>query len=357
MKHFYTLLLLISISFYAFPQQAYYNGIDFDNLSGSDLKDALATRIISTHTNPLNYIWEACQNTDLDPMNNSNVLLIYGWENGTDGDVTNDLYRDVNNNGGSVGDWNREHTYPNSLGTPKLETGGKNMTSYSDAHNLRASDVQRNGQRGNKKFAAGSGNSKTVNGGTDWYPGDEWRGDVARVIMYMYLRYDSQCLPSNVSNGNTNALDSNMIDLLLYWNEADKVSAYEDARNTYHTSGDTYSQGNRNPFIDQPYLANMIWGIPAGQNAAEDRWNLLSINEYPLSSVKIYPNPLKNDYLNIKTKTSLSIEIYNVLGKRVLTNKVDAHNKTINVSSLAKGVYLVKLSSKNGSTTKKLVKQ
>lgn len=357
MKQLYALLFLTLFSFCAFSQQAYYNGIDFNNLSGSDLKDALATRIISTHTNPLDYIWDACQNTDLDPINNSNVLLIYGWEDGTDGDITNDLYRGVNNNGGSVGDWNREHTFPNSLADPDLDDTGRNMTPYSYAHNLRASDVQRNENRGNKKFAEGTGNSKTVNGGTDWYPGDEWKGDVARVVMYMYLRYGTQCLPSFVTVGNTNAIDANMIDLLLKWNEEDKVSTYEDNRNNYHESGATYAQGNRNPFIDQPYLANMIWGIPAGQTAAEDRWNLLSTNDYNLSSVKIYPNPIKDNYLNVKTNTALSIEIYNVLGTNVLTSKVDSYNKTINVSNLSKGVYLVKLSSENSSVTKKLVRQ
>ena len=35
----------------------------------------------------------------------------------------------------------------------------------------------------------------------DWYPGDEWKGDVARIVMYMYLRYPNQCEPISVGEG------------------------------------------------------------------------------------------------------------------------------------------------------------
>ena len=89
--------------------------------------------------------------------------------------------------------------------------------------------------------------------------------------MYMYLRYGTQCYPSLVANGTTNSIDSNMIDLLLDWNAADPVSAYEDVRNTYHeNTSNTYGQGNRNPFIDNPHLATRIWG----GTPAEDRWGI-----------------------------------------------------------------------------------
>lgn len=272
-----TLLLLLGlVSFVGFAQQTYYNGLHL-NLTGIQLRDELATRVINTHSNSLSYseIWSATQVTDLDPNNSNNVLLIYGWENGTDGDVTNDLSRDKNSNGGSTGDWNREHTFANSLANPDLDSSGTSGPPYSDAHNLRSSDVQRNGQRGNKKFGAGSGNSGTSGG--NWYPGDatnggtDWRGDVARIVMYMYLRYGSQCYPSLVANGTTNSVDSNMINVLLEWNAADPVSPYEDARNTYHeNTSNSFAQGNRNPFIDNPHLATRIWG----GTPAEDRWGI-----------------------------------------------------------------------------------
>ena len=105
-----------------------------------------------------------------------------------------------------------------------------------------------------------SGNSGDVGSG-NWYPGDEWKGDVARMIMYMYLRYGTRCLPSNVAIGTTNSIDSNMIDLLLEWNVEDPVSDFEKQRNTYHeNTSNMYAQGNRNPFIDNPAFATSIWG-------------------------------------------------------------------------------------------------
>ncbi len=51
-----------------------------------------------------------------------------------------------------------------------------------------------------------------------------------------------------------------MIDLFLEWNAEDPVSDFERQRNTYHDSQQTYAQGNRNPFIDNAYLATRIWG-------------------------------------------------------------------------------------------------
>lgn len=346
------LLFFLLIQVHFFAQQTYYDDVDLTK-TGTALRDELATKVIATHTNPLDYIWNATQATDLNPSNSSNVLLIYGWENGSDGDCTNDLERGVNLNGGLSCDWNREHTYPNSLGTPDLDDGGRHKTAYSDAHNLRASDVQRNGQRANRFYADGSGTSGTT--GANWYPGDEWKGDAARIIMYMYLRYGSQCLPSNVAIGSTNSVDSNMIDVLLEWNAEDPVSQYEDNRNNYHedTTNNTYAQGNRNPFIDEPYLAKQIWGGPEPEN----RWGILSVNDYTLSDVKLYPNPANSNRINITAREDLSVVFYDLLGKQVLSTKISPSQKQIDISALHAGIYMVQLKSKSGIVSKKFIKQ
>lgn len=268
-------LLFFFISLYSIVligQQAYYNDVNL-NLTGISLRDALATKIINTHTNNLLYsdIWDASMITDANPMDGAEVLLIYGWEDGSDGDATNDRTRDINNNGGNVGQWNREHTYSNSLGTPDLDQGGTDGPPYADAHNLRPCDTQRNSSRGNKLFISGSGNSGAV--GSGWYPGDEWKGDVARMMMYMYLRYDTRTLPSNVGIGDNSGTPDDMIDLFLQWNEEDPVSTIEEQRNNYHgNTSNTFAQGNRNPFIDNPRLATRIWGGPE----AEDIWGIYS---------------------------------------------------------------------------------
>jgi endonuclease I/chitodextrinase len=262
-----TLFILLISSVTTFSQQTYYNDVNL-NLTGTTLKEELATKIISTHTRFLfyNQIWDASKATDVNPNNNQEVVLIYGWENGTDADVTNDRTRGINNNSGNVGDWNREHVYSQSLGTPPLSDEGPG----SDAHHLRPADTQRNSSRNNRKFTAGSGFSGAQSNG-GWYPGDEWKGDVARMMMYMYVRYDDRCLISNIGIGDNSNTPDDMIDLFLQWNAEDPVSEIEKQRNDYHENlSNQNAQGNRNPFIDNPRLATRIWGGPE----AEDIWGI-----------------------------------------------------------------------------------
>lgn len=276
MKKQLLFLLLCLYSVFILSQESYYDNVNL-NLTGISLKEALAAKIIITHTNNLSYtpgIWNASMATDMNPLNNNEVLLVYGYENGSDSDSTNDRERDINDNCTSsscIGLWNREHVYPNSLANPDLDQGGINGPPYADAHNLRPCDSQRNSSRGNKKFIDGSGNSGAT--GTGWYPGDEWKGDVARIIMYMYLRYDERTLPSNVGIGSNSDTPDDMIDLFLQWNADDPVSDIEKLRNPYHeNTSNSDAQGNRNPFIDNPRLATRIWDGPE----AEDIWGIYS---------------------------------------------------------------------------------
>ncbi|APZ47741.1 hypothetical protein BW723_16195 [Polaribacter reichenbachii] len=264
MKKNLLFLSLFLVSIISYAQQQYYNGVDLTK-EGLDLKQELATKTINAHINFLSYtpgVWEALKITDLNPENSSEVLLIYGFSDTTSGETAR--RRGVNDNSGDQGDWNREHTYAKSLGDPNLGSTGPGA----DAHHLRPSDVSYNSQRGNLKFADGSGDSGSVSGG--WYPGDEWKGDVARMMMYMYIRYGDQCLPNGVGIGNNANAGDDMIDLFLEWNVEDPVSDFERQRNTYHDSNATYAQGNRNPFIDNAYLATRIWG---GENAI-DSWGI-----------------------------------------------------------------------------------
>jgi endonuclease I len=363
MKKIYSILALLSISLLVAqagtPATPYYDGSNW-TLTGTALKSALETKTITKHTNFISYtpgVWEASRITDLDPNNSNNVLLIYGWENGTDASVTNDRSRDKFANGGNSGDWNREHVYAKSLGTPVLLDGGSGSSSDAgeDAHHLRPSDVQWNGTRGNSTFAAGSGNSGNVSGG--WYPGDEWKGDVARMMMYMYLRYGTQCLPINVGTGTSPASDSNMVNLFLQWNAEDPVSAFEDTRNTYHgNTTNTYAQGNRNPFIDNPYLATLIWGGAV----AENRWPsiILATETFDkFATISIYPNPTNNHKINIQTDIVLDeIDLINIDGQLMqVIKKPSLENQTYTLDNLPQGIYFLKMTSENQSTTKSII--
>jgi endonuclease I/predicted extracellular nuclease len=252
------LLLIFSLSVEA-QVPSYYNDVNL-SLNGSALKDELATKIISTHNIFLSYtpgVWDALKKTDLDPTNSSRVILIYGW-NDADSDITNDRTRGKDQNGGNSGDWNREHVYPKSLGNPNLGTTGPGA----DAHSLRPCDGSRNSSRNNRKFASGNGAASYITPEGNWYPGDEWKGDVARMMMYMYLRYGNQTLPTNVGVGSSVPTDTNMIDLFLQWNAEDPVSDLEKQRNPVLE----VEQGNRNPFVDNPAFATQIWGGPQAED-------------------------------------------------------------------------------------------
>lgn len=367
MKKIYSLALLLSTTFgfaqAGAPASPYYNGFNW-NLTGMALKNALATKITTTHTNLLSYSQaeSSILVTDLDPadITQTNLFLLYGFSSNTCPSSTADDkdHRTRNKTMEDMGNadpcqWNREHVYAKALGTPALDDGGTSDAGE-DAHHLRASDKKRNADRGNEKFVAGSGNSHSVTSST-WYPGDEWKGDVARMMMYMYLRYPTQCLPINVGNGTPVATDTNMIDLFLQWNAEDPVSQYEDNRNTYHgNTTNTYAQGNRNPFIDNPYLATMIWGGPVAQN----RWPGLSAENFDtLSNVSIYPNPAKDNRINIISEVELDeIQLINVNGQVIKNIKnPNGIQNTYTLENLPKGFYLVKMSAANNDTTKKII--
>lgn len=360
MKKIFTLAAIVFLNLVnaqdGAPASPYYNGFNW-TLTGMSLKSALATKITTTHTKELSYtpgIWNALKIVDLDPTNSANVLLVYGWEAGSDTDVTNDRTRDKNANSGSNGDWNREHIFAQSLGNPDLGQAGPGA----DAHMLRACDVQRNSTRGNRLYATGSGTASYSIGTNNWYPGDEWKGDVARIIMYMYLRYGTQCLPTYVASGTTVGTDANMPNLLLQWNAEDPVSPHEDTRNTYlNNANNTYGQGNRNPFIDNPYLATVIWGGPVAQNRWPSIFTMNTNNSELEKSLIVYPNPSTTHSVFINTNYSIdSIELLSINGQVI--QRIDNPTPTDSVFTLENiptGFYFVKVSNQDGVAVKKVI--
>lgn len=246
------------ISFVVFAQSApsYYSGVNF-NKTKNELKADLASLITTTHTNSVSYsagLANLFKTSDADPTNPSNLLLMYG----STSSGTHQRSRPYS------GSWNREHVYAKSKGTPNLGESGPGA----DGHHLRPTDMQLNSTRGSLLFDDGTGVTagKTSRGG--WYPGSEWKGDVARILMYMYVRYNTRCLPLNITM-NPATYSSDFPDILLKWNAEDPVSDFERTRNNVVAG----VQKNRNPFIDNPYLATVIWGGPAAQNTWPDTFS------------------------------------------------------------------------------------
>lgn len=174
--------------------------------------------------------------------------------------------------GTGEGSWQREHVWPNSkLGVKSVTASTRNQAS--DIHNLRAI-TSINQTRSNRYFASGSGSATTV--GTDaFYPGDDHRGDVARILFYMDVMYDVLKLTNDTklleNNKDTNYTEdgaySGILDLLIEWHKLDPVDEFELKRNDFIHQGvaldpsgkEITPQGNRNPFIDKPELVHLIW--------------------------------------------------------------------------------------------------
>ena len=120
-------------------------------------------------------------------------------------------------------------------------------------------DMNVNTKRGNliMGIVSGGKNNQYTNGVSGGYynsnlyePIDSVKGDIARIYMYMLIRYAQ----TDSSYPITNVISS--MQLLLQWHNSDPVDEFEKVRNerSYEV------QGNRNPFIDYPEFAEMIWG-------------------------------------------------------------------------------------------------
>lgn len=346
MKKIFTLFLLIGLQ--AVAQQPYYNNVDI-TLTGQNLYLALQQKIdVASNSYTYGDNRGTMPFTDENPDATSTVLLLYGY-NDTDNDCVNDRSRLKTNFGGGTCEYNREHTFVRSNSNPSMGDANNGATGIvADPHNIRPSDVTTNGNRGSRKFADGSGNAGVVTGG-NWYPGDEWKGDVARMMMYMYTRYGDRCLPTLNGFGAKQG-STEMLQVYLQWNVDDPVNAFEDQRNPYLET----VYGNRNPFVDNPYLATVIWGGPA----AEDRWGVvLATNDIVAKTVSVYPNPTSG-VVYVQSTSAFSpvkYEIYDALGRTVLNSKITDSNKGIDVSALKSGMYILKLVSSETSVIKSIL--
>lgn len=344
MRNFLFLVITLLTSIFCWSQQPYYNDVNL-SLTGQNLYFELQDKIEQASSS-FSYgdARDALLISDEDTSNSNNVLLVYGY-NDLDGNCTTDRSRDKDDFGGTSCLWNREHVFARSLANPPMGNVDNNTTGIgADPHNIRSSDQQMNNNKGDKKFAAGSGTAGNVGSG-NWYPGDEWKGDVARMVMYMYTRYGDRCLPSFSGVGNLEG-STQMLQLFLQWNAEDPVTPYEDQRNEYFET----LYGNRNPFIDNPYLATIIWG----GTIAEDRWNIFSINDIKSNEFIVYPNPA-DELVTIHTSTKYEkYAIYDIFGKK-MDSKLLSNDTIINVSLLKAGIYIIELSSEDTTSFTKLV--
>lgn len=216
--------------------------------TGAALKSALHGIIRNQTKLSYDQVWEALKNTDEDPANSANVILLYSGRS-----------QSKSLNGGDPNDWNREHVWAKSHGDFGTATGPG-----TDIHHLRPEDVSVNADRGNKDFDnGGTERSEAPDNYSDadsWEPRDAVKGDVARMLFYMAVRYEGTDgfanleLNNSVTNGT--APYHGKLSVLLQWHQQDPPSAFEKRRN--QVIYDSY-QRNRNPFIDHPEWVGAIW--------------------------------------------------------------------------------------------------
>ncbi len=238
--------------------------------------------------------WNVLELADQDPNDSSRILDVY-------------LNASYPKYGAGNLDYNREHTWPKSYGFPDDLAGNY---PYTDCHHLFLCNDSYNTSRSNKPYRYGSSAdlekptevNDGMGGGTGFYPGNSnwtsgsytdgtwetWigrRGDVARALLYMDVRYeggvhgvtgysepdliltDDEAL---ILASNTGSMESvaymGMLSVLLEWHVQDPVDAREMARNDA-----VYSfQGNRNPFIDHPEWVDCIFAGTCGGSSGGD---------------------------------------------------------------------------------------
>ncbi|QRM89894.1 T9SS type A sorting domain-containing protein [Lacinutrix sp. WUR7] len=374
MKQFYSLLLLlVTITVSAQIPSGYY---DDATGTGYTLKTQLKIIITNGHVDHgyTNDLYVAYQTSDTDSYyeNDNSVLDMY-----SENPVATDPYNFAHDtNGGSAPGqacgsysiesdcYNREHLFPQGFFDSKNPMRG-------DIHHVIPTDGRVNGFRNNYPFGNVGTNlvsqsnisNPTRNGsklgnsispgysGTVFEPIDEFKGDIARMLLYFAVRYEdnwndsgwsSHTVANNPLNGTSNQFyETWYVNLLYSWHLQDGVSQREIDRNN---AAYAY-QGNANPFINHPEYVQAIWS------------SILSVDDFEtVDAIKMYPNPSNGNTITIVAKENLSVEVYDVLGKRIKMQNITPSQNKLNISGLSKGLYLVRFNSATGSTTKKLIK-
>jgi endonuclease I len=266
------LLALLAVLFTVRPAVAQYDPpagyyATAEGLTGPALEAALHD-IIDGHT-IVAYdggdSFQALRSLDQDPNNSSRVLTVYSGTSElkfSDGGLT----------------WNREHCWPRGYGISA--TGNGASADESDLFNLRACLEGVNQARGDRVYDNARTNHPTdpavapagapqclydanFGQGGLWTPRPSEKGDLARAMFYMAVRYDGSDagtvdLELGESPNAGQAIFGNLT-TLLQWHLDDPVSNEERRRNDL--IHDNY-QNNRNPFVDRPEFVAKIFGAP-----------------------------------------------------------------------------------------------
>lgn len=232
----------------------YYSSLE--GKCGVELKKAAKEKVKSHKV--ISYgdaTWDAFRSTDVRVVNGKEVW----WDMYSNNQVSTNGHAGMN----------IEHSVANSW------WGGTKNDAYKDLFHLNPSDADANNRKANYPLGEISGSPTWTNGVTNvgaptsisqvgnakvYEPHDDYKGDFARVFMYMFTVYDDIAWKSTTAWMYDTSLPLLFkpwaVELLLRWSREDPVDQKELSRNEA-----IYKiQGNRNPFIDMPELAEYIWG-------------------------------------------------------------------------------------------------
>ena len=345
MKKIFSTIICLAFALMVSAQAPYYYYSSANGLTGKQLKEALHD-IIKGHTT-ISYaqLWNAFYSTDHRQDDVSKVWDMYSDRPGGTPPYMYSLGNDQCGQYSAEGDcYNREHSWPQSWFNNDAIAKG-------DLHHVFPTDGYVNNKRSNYPFGEvrsaswtsqnGSklGTCKTTGySGTVFEPIDEYKGDFARALMYMSVRYygeDGSWSTSEMTN--KSEIRQWAINMLMRWNEQDPVSEKEKERNDAIYND---YQHNRNPFIDHPEYARMIW---------DPTWNTIPEEAEP---VYLFPNPIESGQtLHLSGNSSLfdAIVICDLSGRTLFKASgkgVGDWALTI-PSDMAKGCYIVKLMCNN----------
>lgn len=345
---FFTLMAMV-VTLVAQPQ-SYYDSAQ--GLTGDALKTALHNIIKNDNHTSYNGLWDAYLQTDRKP--NDKVWDIYSdIPNGTPPYEFVFVNDQCGNYSGEGQCYNREHLWAQSW-------TNNDSNEKTDLNHVFPTDGYVNNRRSNYAFGeVGSASWTSRNGsklgncivpgfsGTVFEPIDEYKGDIARALMYVSVRYYKEDSSWDTSDMTTKSVIKDWaMEMLLRWHQEDPVDDKEINRNNA-----VYAiQKNRNPFIDYPEFAQMIW---------DETWSV-DENQYVTTVlVNVWPNPATSS-INVKGENLEVIYMYNAIGQLVLS--LDARNAdetmTIDVSDLVGGIYFMNVISANGgSALKKVIVQ
>jgi len=331
-KHINILFLFfISLGLYSQIPPGYYD--DAMGLTGNDLKTALHNIIDNHDEYSYNDLRDfILKNTDEDPDNSNNVILLYTGRS-----------QSKSSFGGNANDWNREHVWAKSHGD-----FGNNPPCGTDAHHIRPTDASVNSARGNMDFDNGGQEHPEALGNyytsSNWEPRDAVKGDVARMIFYMAVRYEGGSGEPDLEvvdwvNTSPNP-EHGKFSTLYEWHQQDPPDAFEINRNNV-----IYSyQENRNPFIDHPEYLILIY----------DPTN--AVNDVYYNKLKVYPNPA-TDIITIEAPElnllNATVTISNYLGQEVVKQSIN-EDSSIDVSYLPSGTYILRIEKDKQLFTEKL---